>query len=108
MKAIKLVLSQAIRKRRESILEEHKSKSLFDLIISTETHAEEKPNPKVLAPLFDAYDVSPNQVAIIGDTANDMKTAINAKLGQALVYSLGLLKEKNCMKRMSLLIVLKM
>ena len=90
MKAIKLVLSQAIRKRRESILEETQSKSLFDLIISTETHAEEKPNPKVLAPLFDAYDVSPNQVAIIGDTANDMKTAINAKLGQALVYSLGL------------------
>ena len=75
-------------------LEETQSKSLFDLIISTETHAEEKPNPKVLAPLFDAYDVSPNQVAIIGDTANDMKTAINAKLGQALVYSLGLLKRR--------------
>ena len=108
MKAIKLVLSQAIRKRRESILEETQSKSLFDLIISTETHAEEKPNPKVLAPLFDAYDVSPNQVAIIGDTANDMKTAINAKLGLGIGVLTGIAKEKNCMKRMSLLIVLKM
>ena len=89
-------------------LEETQSKSLFDLIISTETHAEEKPNPKVLAPLFDAYDVSPNQVAIIGDTANDMKTAINAKLGLGIGVLTGIAKEKNCMKRMSLLIVLKM
>ena len=94
MKAIKLVLSQAIRKRRESILEETQSKSLFDLIISTETHAEEKPNPKVLAPLFDAYDVSPNQVAIIGDTANDMKTAINAKLGLGIGVLTGIAKRE--------------
>ena len=35
----------------------------------------------MLNPLFDAYDVSPDQVAIIGDTTNDMKTAVNAKLG---------------------------
>ena len=90
----KLVLSQAIRKRRESILEETQSKSLFDLIISTETHAEEKPNPKVLAPLFDAYDVSPNQVAIIGDTANDMKTAINAKLGLGIGVLTGIAKRE--------------
>ena len=47
--------------------------SLFDIIISTEAHAYEKPNPKVLAPLFDNHDVAPNQVAIVGDTANDMK-----------------------------------
>lgn len=75
-------------------LEETQSKSLFDLIISTETHAEEKPNPKVLAPLFDAYDVSPNQVAIIGDTANDMKTAINAKLGLGIGVLTGIAKRE--------------
>ncbi|MEJ7180560.1 HAD family hydrolase, partial [Staphylococcus capitis] len=47
----------------------------------------EKPSPKVLDPLFEAYDVKPEQVVIVGDTANDMKTAINAHL----VLSIGVL-----------------
>ena len=63
--------------------------SLFDIIISTEAHAYEKPDPKVLAPLFDnhqvaPHQVAPHQVAIVGDTANDMKTASNANLGMAI------------------------
>ncbi|MBR8891901.1 HAD family hydrolase, partial [Staphylococcus aureus] len=37
-----------------------------------------------LSPLFEQYDVAPNQVAIVGDTANDMKTASNANLGMAI------------------------
>ena len=86
------IVTSDTKKGVNQFLEETQSKSLFDLIISTETHAEEKPNPKVLAPLFDAYDVSPNQVAIIGDTANDMKTAINAKLGLGIGVLTGIAK----------------
>lgn len=64
----------------------------------------------MLNPLFDAYDVSPDQVAIIGDTTNDMKTAVNAKLGLSIGVLTGIAKERNFMKRMrmSLLTVLKM
>ena len=65
-----------------------------------------KTNPKVLNPLF---DVSPDQVAIIGDT-NDMKTAVNAKLGLSNGCINWYRKRENFMKRMrmSLLTVLKM
>ncbi|HCG75076.1 MULTISPECIES: HAD family hydrolase [Staphylococcus] len=88
------IVTSDTKKGVNQFLEETQSKSLFDLIISTETHAEEKPNPKVLAPLFDAYDVSPNQVAMIGDTANDMKTAINAKLGLGIGVLTGIAKRE--------------
>ena len=52
-----------------------------------------KTQSKVLNPLFDAYDVSPDQVAIIGDTTNDMKTAVNAKLGLSIGLT-GIAKEE--------------
>ena len=57
-------------------LEDTNSKDAFDLVISTESHAE-KPNPAVLNPLFDSYDVEPEDVVIVGDTNNDMKTKVN-------------------------------
>lgn len=75
-------------------LEATQSKDLFDLVISTETHAEEKPSPKVLDPLFEAYDVKPEQVVIVGDTANDMKTAINAQLGLSIGVLSGIAKRE--------------
>lgn len=75
-------------------LEATQTKDLFDLVISTETHAEEKPSPKVLDPLFEAYDVKPEQVVIVGDTANDMKTAINAQLGLSIGVLTGIAKRE--------------
>ena len=88
------IVTSDTKKGVDQFLEETQSKELFDLIISTETHAEEKPNPKVLNPLFDAYDVSPDQVAIIGDTTNDMKTAVNAKLGLSIGVLTGIAKRE--------------
>ena len=82
------------KKGVDHFLEETNTRHLFDLVISTETHAEEKPHPKVLDPLFNAYDVLPNQVAIIGDTPNDMKTAINAKLGLGIGVLTGVAKRE--------------
>ena len=97
-----------ILKRSRRFLEETQTRNLFDLVISTETHAEEKPHPKVLDPLFNAFDVEPEKVAIVGDTANDMKTAINAHLGLAIGVLTGVAKKRNSTTQMSSLIVQKM
>lgn len=78
------IVTSDTKKGVEQFLKETNSEDAFDIVISTETHAHEKPDPKVLAPLFDCYDVSPQDVAIVGDTANDIKTAVNAQLGLAV------------------------
>ena len=36
-----------------------------------------KAKSRVLNPLFDSYDVEPEDVVIVGDTNNDMKTKVN-------------------------------
>ena len=36
-----------------------------------------KAKSAVLNPLFDSYDVEPEDVVIVGDTNNDMKTKVN-------------------------------
>lgn len=53
-----------------------------------------KPSPKVLDPLFEVYDVKPEHVVIVGDTANDMKTAINAQLGLSIGVLTGIAKKE--------------
>ena len=75
-------------------LEDTNSKDAFDLVISTESHAAEKPNPTVLNPLFDSYDVEPEDVVIVGDTNNDMKTKVNAELGLAIGVLTGIAKKE--------------
>ncbi len=45
----------------EQFLAHTNATSLFDLIISTEADAYEKPNPKVLSPLFEQYNVDPQK-----------------------------------------------
>lgn len=87
------IVTSDTKKGTLQFLEATQSRDLFDLIISTETHAAEKPDPKVLDPLFDAYDVKPENVAIIGDTNNDMKTATNANLGLAVGVLSGIAKK---------------
>ena len=41
------------------------------------------------------------QVAIVGDTANDMKTAINANLGLGIGVLTGVAKKRNSTTQMS-------
>lgn len=74
------IVTSDTKKGVEQFLAHTNATSLFDLIISTEADAYEKPNPKVLS----QYNVDPQKVAIVGDTANDMKTASNANLGMAI------------------------
>ena len=78
------IVTSDSRKGVLQFLEDTNSKDAFDLVISTESHAAEKPNPAVLNPLFDSYDVKPEDVVIVGDTNNDMKTKVNAELGLAI------------------------
>ncbi|MBO1199241.1 HAD family hydrolase [Staphylococcus simiae] len=78
------IVTSDTKKGVDQFLEYTNSENLFDLIISTEAHAYEKPDARVLAPLFEHYQVEPQQVAIVGDTNNDMQTAVNAKLGLAV------------------------
>ncbi|MDV3053764.1 HAD family hydrolase [Staphylococcus ureilyticus] len=78
----------------EQFLEYTQFDHYFDIVISTEADAVEKPNPEVLNPLFYRYNVEPENVAIIGDTANDIQTGINAKLGLKVAVLTGVgLKE---------------
>ena len=49
----------------------------------------------VLNPLFDSYDVKPEDVVIVGDTNNDMKTKVNAELGLAIGVLTGIAKKKS-------------
>lgn len=83
------IVTSDSRKGVDQFLEVTQSKQFFDVIISTEAHAVEKPNPAVLSPLFDNYDVAPKDVAIVGDTANDIKTGKNAKLGLSIAVLTG-------------------
>lgn len=79
----------------DQFLEVTKFDRFFDLIISTEADAVEKPNPEVLNPLFYRYDVKPENVVIVGDNANDIQTGINAKLGLKVAVLTGVgLKEE--------------
>ncbi|RIO55142.1 HAD family hydrolase, partial [Mammaliicoccus sciuri] len=73
----------------EKFLEITKFDHFIDVVISTEANAVEKPNPEVLNPLFDHYDVAPQDVVIVGDTANDMQTGVNAKLGLKIAVLTG-------------------
>ena len=74
-------------------LEDTNSKDAFDLVISTESHAR-KSQIRVLNPLFDSYDVEPEDVVIVGDTNNDMKTKVN-QLGLAIGVLTGIAKKKS-------------
>ena len=87
------IVTSDSRKGVMQFLEDTNSKDAFDLVISTETHAAEKPNPAVLNPLFDHYNVRPAEVVIVGDTNNDMKTKVNAELGLAIGVLSGIAKK---------------
>lgn len=83
------IVTSDSKKGVEQFLEITKFDHFFDVVISTEANAVEKPNPEVLNPLFDHYDVAPQDVVIVGDTANDMQTGVNAKLGLKIAVLTG-------------------
>ncbi|WP_419744312.1 HAD family hydrolase [Staphylococcus sp. LKG3-1] len=89
------IVTSDSKKGVEQFLEIAQFNHFFDVVISTEANAVEKPNPEVLNPLFNQYDVAPEDVAIVGDTANDMQTGVNAQLGLkvAVLTGVGLAEE---------------
>ncbi|NWK83581.1 HAD family hydrolase [Staphylococcus sp. GSSP0090] len=89
------IVTSDSKKGVEQFLENTQFNHFFDVIISTEANAVEKPNPEVLNPLFNQYDVAPEDVVIVGDTANDIQTGVNAQLGLkvAVLTGVGLTEE---------------
>ena len=83
------IVTSDTRKGTEQFLEATDSEHLFDVIISTEAHAVEKPNPEVLKPLFEQYEVQPEEIMMVGDTPNDIHTAVNAQLGYSVAVLTG-------------------
>lgn len=83
------IVTSDSKKGVDQFLDVTQSDRFFDVVISTEANAVEKPNPEVLKPLFDNYDVDPKDVAIVGDTANDIKTGKNAGLGLSIAVLTG-------------------
>lgn len=83
------IVTSDSKKGVDQFLDVTQSAQFFDVVISTEANAVEKPNPEVLKPLFDNYDVDPKDVAIVGDTANDIKTGKNAGLGLSIAVLTG-------------------
>ncbi|CAM2992230.1 HAD family hydrolase [Staphylococcus argensis] len=83
------IVTSDTRKGTEQFLEATDSEHLFDVIISTEAHAVEKPNPEVLKPLFEQHEVQPEEIMMVGDTPNDIQTAINAQLGYSVAVLTG-------------------
>ena len=83
------IVTSDTRKGTDQFLEATDSELLFDVIISTEAHAVEKPNPEVLKPLFEQYEVQPEEIMMVGDTPNDIQTAVNAHLGYSVAVLTG-------------------
>lgn len=83
------IVTSDTKKGVEQFLTETDMHAYFDVVISTEANAVEKPNPEVLKPLFDNYDVDASEVMIVGDTANDIKTGKNAQLGLSVAVLTG-------------------
>ncbi|MCY1037228.1 HAD family hydrolase [Staphylococcus nepalensis] len=83
------IVTSDSKKGVEQFLEYTQFERFFDIVISTEADAVEKPNPEVLSSLFYRYEVDPKDVAIVGDTANDIQTGVNAQLGLKIAVLTG-------------------
>ena len=83
------IVTSDSKKGVEQFLEYTQFERFFDIVISTEADAVEKPNPEVLNSLFYRYEVDPKDVAIVGDTANDIQTGVNAQLGLKIAVLTG-------------------
>lgn len=83
------IVTSDSKKGVEQFLKYTQFERFFDIVISTEADAVEKPNPEVLNSLFYRYEVDPKDVAIVGDTANDIQTGVNAQLGLKIAVLTG-------------------
>lgn len=62
----------------------------FEKLIGSDTTPYRKPDPRILAPLKEAFDINPHETLIIGDGVNDILLAKNAGfLSCALLNGLG-------------------
>lgn len=84
------IITSDTKKGADQFIESTDTEAFFDCVISTESHAAEKPNPAVLNPLFaQEKGLKAEEIAIVGDNPNDIQTAINAGLGLSVAVLTG-------------------
>ncbi|MGN5882926.1 HAD family hydrolase [Staphylococcus simulans] len=84
------IITSDTKKGTGQFIEATDTEAFFDLVISTEANAAEKPDPAVLNPLFDQEKgLKAEEIAIVGDNPNDIQTAVNAHLGLSVAVLTG-------------------
>ncbi len=84
------IITSDTKKGTDQFIETTDTEAFFDLVISTEANAAEKPDPAVLNPLFDQEKgLKAEEIAIVGDNPNDIQTAVNAHLGLSVAVLTG-------------------
>ncbi|RIN79890.1 HAD family hydrolase [Staphylococcus simulans] len=84
------IITSDTKKGTDQFIESTDTEAFFDLVISTESNAAEKPDPAVLKPLFaQEKGLKAEEIAIVGDTPNDIQTAVNAGLGLSVAVLTG-------------------
>ncbi len=84
------IITSDTKKGTDQFIEATDTEAFFDLVISTEANAAEKPDPAVLNPLFDQEKgLKAEEIAIVGDNPNDIQTAVNAHLGLSVAVLTG-------------------
>jgi len=81
------IIGLATADRRENTLHTLKEAGLdtsFDFLGTDDSVARGKPYPDLMDLFCQTYSLTPNQVAMVGDTRRDMEFAKNAKAGQAI------------------------
>ncbi|WP_398572886.1 HAD hydrolase-like protein, partial [Staphylococcus epidermidis] len=74
------ILTTHTKKPLHQFLHQTQTTNLFHLLISTQTHPQQNPHPKLLHPLFNPFHLKPQNVPILPHTTNHMKTPINPHL----------------------------
>ncbi len=67
-----------------------------DFVANRESHYKRKPHPQAFLEFCTRFDLSPNQVAMVGDTITDMLFAKRAEAG----YRIGVLSGSNDVRRL--------
>ncbi|WP_186307464.1 HAD hydrolase-like protein, partial [Staphylococcus epidermidis] len=74
------ILTTHTKKAVHQFLHQTQTTNLFHLLISTQTHPQQNPHPKLLHPLFNPFHLKPQNLPILRHTPNHIKTPINPHL----------------------------
>jgi pyrophosphatase PpaX len=80
------LITTSTRRLIEPPLKYHKITEFFDLILTTDDLAEDKPNPKLSKVALETLKGRKEEAVIIGDSKKDLMLAINSNIDSILFY----------------------